>query len=96
MNFFDVHSGWYIFFLLLFPRISMLAMGVCVAPWAYPVLFWLGWIFAPRFVVAILATTFYWNANPILCILAWGLAFGSIKETEKETKYVAKKVKSYC
>ena len=95
MNFWDMHSGWYIFFLLLCPRLTMLVMSVCFAPYAYPILFWLGWLFTPRLVIAILATTFYFNTNPILCILAWMLAFGSIKETQKETEYVSRKVKSY-
>jgi hypothetical protein len=41
----------------------------------YPILFWLGWLFTPRLVIAILATSFYWQTNPILCILAWVYCF---------------------
>lgn len=58
----------------------MLCMGICTmgCTLAYPVLFWLGWLFTPRFVAAILATSFYWDTNPILCILAWIIACGQI------------------
>jgi hypothetical protein len=37
---------------------------------------WIGWIFAPHLLVAILATTIYWYTNPMLCIIAWAFAFG--------------------
>ena len=53
--------------------------------WAYPVLFWIGWVLTPRLVVAILATTFYWDTNPILCVLAWIYAFTVGGYTTKET-----------
>ena len=35
---------------------------------------WLGWIFAPHLLVAILATTYYWSANPVLCVISWVVA----------------------
>ena len=38
-------------------------------------LHWLGWFIAPHLLVAILATTTYWNTNPVLCIIAWFFAF---------------------
>jgi hypothetical protein len=33
-------------------------------------------VFVPRLLVAILATTYYWHTNPVLCIVAWMIAFG--------------------
>jgi uncharacterized protein YqcC (DUF446 family) len=45
---------------------------------AHPVglLQWLGWLFVPRFVAAILATSYFWDTNPVLCILTWLVALG--------------------
>ena len=76
MDFFQVHNAWPILFLLgmaIFPRITMLIAGTVSS---FGLLGWVGWIFAPHFTVAILATTYYWHTNPILCIIAWIFAFG--------------------
>lgn len=74
MSFWQAHGIFFIFFLFFFPRLTMLLTGICFA-WS-GVLFWLGWVFAPRLTVAILATTVYWHTNPILCVLAWVWALG--------------------
>jgi len=71
MNFWDLHGCWFLFFMLLFPRSTMLFTGICFFPWAHIIWFWIGWVLAPRFVAAILATTFYWQTNPVLCVLVW-------------------------
>ena len=56
--------------LAFFPRLTLLFIG---GP--FGVLHWLGWLFAPHLLVAILATTMYWHTNPYLCVIAWFLAF---------------------
>lgn len=65
----------------LFPRITMLIAitipGGC--------LFWFGWMFFPHFTVAILATSYYWHTNPVLCLIAWIFAFAG---TGAESKTV--------
>ncbi len=43
-NFWDVHGFWLIFFLFFFPRLTLLFPSVVTGG----VLWWLGWIFAPR------------------------------------------------
>jgi hypothetical protein len=73
MNFWEIHSIIFVIFLFFFPRLTMLLTGICFA-WS-GILFWLGWLFAPRLTVAILATTVYWHTNPVMCIFAWGWAF---------------------
>ena len=35
---------------------------------------WIGWFFAPHLTVAILATQYYWQTDPLLCIIAWFIA----------------------
>ena len=74
MSFWAVHGIFFIFFLFFFPRLTMLFTGIAFA-WS-GFLFWLGWVFAPRLTVAILATNVYWHTNPVLCILAWLWALG--------------------
>ena len=67
MNFWDVHGIWFIIFMFCFPRLTLLFSGVAFGGF----LWWLGWIFAPRLLVAILATFAYWETNTILVIFTW-------------------------
>ena len=71
MDFWEVHGIFFLFFITFFPRLTMLL--AVNAP--FGVLAWLGWLFAPHLTVAILATQYYWDTNPILCIIAWFVAF---------------------
>lgn len=71
MDFWQVHGIFFLIFATLFPRLTMLfAISVPFGPLA-----WLGWLLAPHLTVAILATQYYWHTNPILCIIAWFIAF---------------------
>lgn len=72
INFWDVHGFWFIFFLFFFPRLTLLFSSVATGG----VLWWLGWVFAPRLLVAILATTAYWETNTVLVVLTWFWALG--------------------
>lgn len=75
MDFWQVHGWLFLFGLVFFPRLTMLFAGtvwkfaLLTPPWN--ILAWVGWVLSPSLVVAILATTYYWNTNPILCIFAW-------------------------
>ena len=66
-SFWHVHGIFFIFFMFFFPRLTLLFSSVPFGG----VLWWLGWIFAPRLLVAILATFNYWQTNPILVVLCW-------------------------
>jgi len=72
MNFWDVHTyDWLVLIgLALFPRITMLIIAAPIG-----VLQWLGWVICPHLLVAIVATTTYWDTNPVLCVIAWFFAF---------------------
>jgi hypothetical protein len=72
MDFWQVHGILFLIGITFFPRLTML-FAVSVP---FGLLGWLGWLFAPHLLVAILATTFYWHTNPILCIIAWFVALG--------------------
>lgn len=72
MDFWDYHGVGFLIFMFFFPRFTMLiATTVGGGP-----LYWLGWFFAPRLTVAILATSYFWGTNPILCIFTWLWALG--------------------
>jgi hypothetical protein len=80
INFWDVHGFWFIFFMFFFPRLTLLLSSVLSGG----ILWWLGWIFAPRLLVAILATNAYWEANTVLVVLTWIWALSG-ESAEKET-----------
>jgi len=78
IDFWQVHGIWFIIFMFIFPRLTLLFATV----WGGP-LWWIGLIFAPRLMVAILATFAYWHTNTILVVLTWIWALGG-ESTEKK------------
>ena len=80
INFWDVHGFWFIIFMFFFPRLTLLFSSVATGG----LLWWIGWLIAPRLLVAILATSAYWHTNPILVVLTWIWALGG-ESTEKES-----------
>jgi len=81
MDYWQVHGILFLIFITFFPRLTMLFAVTIPFGW----LAWLGWLFAPHLTVAILATQFYWQTNPILCIIAW---FVALAGTGGEYKFV--------
>ena len=71
-NYWDHHGIFFLFFVALFPRLTLLFSSVPFGGF----LWWLGFFFAPRLLVAVLATLAYWHANPILVMIAWLVALG--------------------
>lgn len=80
-SYWDHHGVLFLVFIALFPRLTLLFSSVATGG----VLWWLGWLFAPRVLVAVLATFAYWIHDPILVVLAWLFAVGG----ESSEKYVA-------
>ena len=70
MDFFQYHSWIVLFFLAVFPRLTLLLAGFVTGGF----LWWVGWLILPRFLIAILSLP-YWSSNPVLVIIAWILAF---------------------
>ena len=89
MDFWDVHGWLFLIAATFIPRLTMLfAVSVPFGPLA-----WLGWLFAPHLTVAILATTYYWDTNPLLCIVAWFVALGGTAGEGKVARSCAPKRK---
>lgn len=82
-DFFQHHGIICLICLAMFPRLTLL-FGAFVTG---GLLWWLGWIFAPHLLVAILSLQ-YWSTNPVLVIIAWVMAFGG---TSAETKTATSK-----
>jgi|GEM_PF-401964 len=72
VNYWQNHGLFFLIFLTLFPRLTLLFSSVVSGGF----LWWLGWLFAPRLLVAILSTIGYWKTNPVLVIMAWIIALG--------------------
>lgn len=71
-NYWDKRGVFFLFFVTLFPRLTLLFSSVATGG----LIWWLGWLFVPRILVATLATVTYWNQNPILVVIAWLIAIG--------------------
>lgn len=71
-NYWDRHGIFFLFFITLFPRLTLLFSSVVSGG----IIWWVGWLFTPRFLVAILATLNYWHQNPFLVVISWLVALG--------------------
>ncbi|MBP6218647.1 MAG: hypothetical protein KA436_08680 [Oligoflexales bacterium] len=75
------HHGFFILiFLTFFPRLTLFFSSIPFGGFFW----WLGFIFCPHYLVAILATMNYWHANPLLVTFSWLVALGA----ESSEKYV--------
>ena len=72
INFFEKHGIFFLLFITIFPRLTLLFSSVATGGF----LWWLGFIFCPRILVASLATVAYFHTNPILVIISWIVALG--------------------
>ena len=70
IDFWDNHGVFFLFFITLFPRLTLLFSSVPFGG----ILWWLGFFFAPRILVAVLASVAYWQTNPILVVISWFVA----------------------
>ena len=86
MDFWQNHGWLFLLGITIFPRLTMLF--AVTMPFGF--LAWAGWLFVPHLTVAVLATTFYWKTNPVLCVIAWLGAFGG---TAGEGRVAAKRIK---
>ena len=78
IDFWEIHGLIFIICMCFFPRLTLLFSSVAFGGFWW----WVGWLIAPRLLVAILATTTYWHTNTFLCVLAWLWALGG-ESTEK-------------
>lgn len=90
MDFWAHHGFLFLFGLAVFPRITLFLFANISG---LGILYWLGWLIAPHLTVAILATTFYWDTNPILVIIAWFIALGGEGAEKKGIHWTSKRRK---
>lgn len=81
-NFWDHHGVWFLIFIALFPRLTLLLSSVASGGFIW----WLAWLITPRILVAFLATLAYWNQNPALVLISWFVALGG--ESSEKTVMV--------
>lgn len=79
-NFWEHHGVFFLIMITFFPRLTLLFSSVQTGG----IIWWLSWIFAPRVLVAVLATLAYWYQNPLLVLISWLVAFGG----ESSEKYM--------
>jgi len=69
-DFFQVHGIFFLIFITIFPRLTLLLSSVPFGGF----LWWAGWVFCPRILVASLATVTYFRTNPVLVVISWLVA----------------------
>ncbi len=79
-NFWNHHGLFFLIFISFFPRLTLLFSSVASGG----LLWWLSFFFAPRLLVAVLATFSYWQTNPVLVMISWFVAISG----ESGEKYV--------
>lgn len=67
VNFWDVHGLLFVGCMFFFPRLTLFFSGVATGG----LLWWAGFLFMPRLLVAILATSTYWETNTPLVVITW-------------------------
>lgn len=77
-DFWDVHGVFFLVAIFFFPRLTLLFSSVATGGFFW----WLGWLIAPRFLVAILATVAYGSTNIVLVVISWIWAL-SLESAEK-------------
>ena len=72
VNFWEKHNVFFLIFIAIFPRLTLLFSSVAFGGFIW----WLGFFFCPRILVASLATVAYFHTNPILVCLSLLIALG--------------------
>lgn len=72
VDFFAKHGVFFLIFITIFPRLTLLFSSVAFGGFFW----WLGFFFCPRILVASLATVAYFHTNPLLVTISWIVALG--------------------
>ena len=72
INFFQKHGIFFLIFITLFPRLTLIFSSVATGGF----LWWVAFFICPRVLVASLATVAYFHTNPILVTISWLVALG--------------------
>ena len=80
IDFFTKHNILFLIFISFFPRLTLLFSSVSFGGFFW----WLGFLFMPRLLVAVLATIAYGKTNPVLVAISWVVAIsGEVMEKKK-------------
>ncbi len=71
-SYWDAHGLLLLVGLALLPRLTLLLSSIATGG----LLWWAGWLVAPRVLIASLATISYFESNPLLVVVAWLIALG--------------------
>ncbi len=84
-NYWSYHGIFLLFFLSIFPRLTLLISSIPFGG----LFWWVGFLFFPRYLIAFLATINYWHQNPLLVTIAWFIAIGG---ESSEKYYIRRRV----
>lgn len=86
-SFWTHHSIFQLLGWVFFPRLMFWFFSVMTGGF----MFWVGVFFVPRIMIAFWATTYYWDTNPVLCLVAWLCAFTGESAEKKAVKKAKRK-----
>ena len=91
VDFFVKHGWIFLISIALFPRLTLLVSGALFHTIEFGgIIWWLSFFFAPRVLVASLATVAYWNTNQVLVLISWLIALGG---ESSEKIFISNKIK---
>jgi hypothetical protein len=73
-NFWELHGYLFLICLVFFPRIALLFTPFGGFLW------WLGWVFVPRLLIAVIATMHFYPTNIVLVVFSWLIAINHLLE----------------
>lgn len=76
MDYWDSHGILFLIGLVVFPRLTLLFSGAAGIYFS-GLVWWLGWLFLPRFAAALIGSLVYWETNPILVMGSWLVALSA-------------------
>ena len=83
-NFWNIHGLLFLLGLVFFPRLTVWIFSAVTGGF----FFWLGFLFFPRIFIAVIAAVNYWDANPVLVIIAcWLCLCGEFAEKQTAIGY---------
>jgi hypothetical protein len=78
-NYWDHHGFFFLITVTFFPRLTLLFSSVPFGG----LFWWIGFFFAPRVLVAVLATIHFWHQNPLLVFISWVVALSGETSEKK-------------
>ena len=80
----EYRSFIFILGLIFVPRVTLLVSSIWFNLVTGGFFWWLTWLFAPRYLIAGIASAHYWDTNPFLVVCSWVVAILGSRDSDKD------------